>query len=135
MPPGIPPRRRPDPYRGAAPMSQNSRAAEAGFSDLVAALGQRSGVTCPGGPAGTAPRFGSSALRVHDRIFAMVSHGRLVLKLPRQRVADLIASGDGGPFDAGKGRPMKEWVSLDPARQDSWLELAAEAMEFVGSMR
>jgi hypothetical protein len=30
---------------------------------------------------------------------------------------------------------MKEWVSLDPARQNGWLELAIEALEFVGSKR
>ena len=116
-------------------MSPNGRTADDGFADLVAALGHRSGVTCPGGPSGTARRFGSSALRFDGRIFAMVSRGRLVLKLPRQRVAELIGAGDGDPFDAGKGRPMKEWVSLDPARQDSWLDLAAEAMEFVSSTR
>jgi hypothetical protein len=63
----------------------------------------------------------------------MVSHGQLVLKLPAGRVAQLIASGAGGTYDAGKGRPMKEWVSLEPARQADWLDLAAEAMEFVRS--
>jgi hypothetical protein len=32
-----------------------------------------------------------------------------------------------------KGRPMKEWISLDPVSQDRWIDLATEAMEFVGS--
>ena len=116
-------------------MSLSSRTAEDGFADLVEALGQRSGVTSPDGPAGSLRRFGSSALRVDGRIFAMVSRGRLVLKLPRQRVAELIGSEAGGSFDAGKGRPMNEWVSLDPARQGAWLELAAEAMDYVSSIR
>ena len=65
----------------------------------------------------------------------MVSRGRLVLKLPSHRVAQLIAAGAGGTYDAGKGRPMMEWVSLDPALQDSWLALASEALEFVESSR
>jgi hypothetical protein len=108
--------------------------AEEGFADIVKALGDKPGVTEPEA-AGSARRFGSSALRVNGRIFAMVSHGRLVLKLPSRRVAELIASRAGGPYDAGKGRPMKEWVSLGAAMQDGWLDLAAEALEFVGSSR
>jgi hypothetical protein len=63
----------------------------------------------------------------------MVRRGRLVLKLPRQRVAELIGSGDGGTYDAGKGRPMREWVCLEPTRHDNWLDLATEALEFVSS--
>lgn len=30
---------------------------------------------------------------------------------------------------------MKDWVSLELARQDRWLMLATEALEFVGSKR
>jgi hypothetical protein len=62
----------------------------------------------------------------------MVSRERLVLKLPARRVAELIGTGQGHPFDAGKGRPMKEWVALDPAGRDGWLDLASEALAFVG---
>jgi hypothetical protein len=109
--------------------------ADEGFAAIVKALGDRPGVTKPEPPAASAPRFGSSALRVQGRIFAMVSRGRLVLKLPPHRVAELIGSGEGAAYDAGKGRPMKEWVSLEPARQNAWLVLATEALEFVGLMR
>jgi hypothetical protein len=108
------------------------RTAEEGFAYIVKAFGDKPGVSEPE-PAGSARRFGSSALRFNGRIFAMVSRGRLVLKLPSRRVAELIASGAGGTYDAGKGRPMKQWVSLDPALQESWLGLATEALEFVGS--
>lgn len=103
-----------------------------GFTAIVAALVDRPGVSPPAGPASPDRSFGSSALRVHDRIFAMVSHGRLVLKLPARRVAELILAGDGHPYDAGKGRPMREWVAIDPERQDLWLGLATEALDFVG---
>jgi hypothetical protein len=75
--------------------------------------------------------FGAGALKVHGAIFAMLSHGRLVVKLPRGRVATLIADGTGGPFDAGKGRPMKEWLTVSTdAGDDSWLALAREALVF-----
>jgi hypothetical protein len=113
-------------------VSTKRRTAEEGFVDIVKALGDKPGVKEPDEPVASARRFGSSALRVHGRIFAMVSRGRLVLKLPPKRVAELIKSGNGDTFDAGKGRPMKEWVSLEPGRQDNWLDLATEALKFVG---
>jgi hypothetical protein len=107
--------------------------AEAGFARIVQGLGDLPGVTKPDTLGGPARRFGESALRVDGRIFAMLSGGRLVLKLPRGRVAELIESGAGGTYDAGKGRPMKEWISLEPEHQERWLELATEALEFVRS--
>jgi hypothetical protein len=119
---------------GSAQTMSMPRTAEEGFAAIVKALGDKPGVTEPE-PPGSARRFGSSALRVNGRIFAMVSHGRLVLKLPARRVAEIIGSGAGGPYDAGKGRPMKEWVSLEAAMHHGWLGLAAEALEFVRSRR
>ena len=101
--------------------------AEAGFADLARALAGRPGVSLGGGRRG----FGSDALQVEGRIFAMMTGGRLVLKLPRERVAELISSRAGAPFDAGKGRPMKEWVALLPGQEESWLPLAEEALRFV----
>jgi TfoX/Sxy family transcriptional regulator of competence genes len=102
-------------------------AGEAGFAHLVEALRSSDGVTLGSGRRG----FGSDALRVDGRIFAMLRGGRLVLKLPRERVAALVASGDGSPFDAGKGRPMKEWILLEPGADQRWLSLAKEALAFV----
>ena len=77
--------------------------------------------------------FGSSALKVNGKIFAMVSSaGAFVVKLPRQRVEALEASRVGKRFEAGKGRPMKEWLALDPKTEEEWLPLATEALRFVG---
>ncbi len=94
------------------------------FESIKEALSGRDGVT-----VGAGRGFGSGALKVDGRIFAMLSQGRLVLRLPAPRVAELIGNGSGGVFDAGKGRPMKEWVALqdDPAR---CLALAEEALAF-----
>ena len=61
----------------------------------------------------------------------MLSHGRLVVKLPRDRVDTLVASGDGVRSDPGHGRLMKEWLSLGPGSDVPWIELARDAMEFV----
>ncbi|MGI8609856.1 MAG: hypothetical protein ACR2MY_11610 [Candidatus Dormibacteria bacterium] len=96
------------------------------FDAIVEALlDAAGGVTLGGGRRG----FGSDALQVDGRIFAMVSRGRLVLKLPASRVAVLIEQGIGLPFDAGKGRPMKEWIVLDAVDRD--LLLGEEARDFV----
>lgn len=80
--------------------------------------------------------FGSSAMRIGGKIFAMLSGGRLVVKLPKQRVDALIASGEGERFDPRKdGRLMKEWLTLAPASEMDWQSIAREAMEFVASKR
>ncbi|MHB8613171.1 MAG: hypothetical protein ACYDAL_12185 [Candidatus Dormibacteraceae bacterium] len=77
--------------------------------------------------------FGSTGqLKVNGKIFAMLVRGKLVLKLPRNRVSALVESGEGEPFDAGKGRPMREWFALSSASRKPWLALAREAMRFVG---
>ena len=86
-------------------------------------------VTVPGGGTG----FGSNAIKINKSIFAMLVDDRLVVKLPAVRVAQLISAGDGVPFDAGKGKPMKEWVGLTGA-DDACRELVAEAMTFVGQL-
>jgi hypothetical protein len=76
--------------------------------------------------------FGSGALTVNGRIFAMLSaRGEFVVKLPRERVEGLVASRAGVPFDAGRGRPMKEWLAVSLRSRASWAELADEALRFV----
>ena len=97
------------------------------FEVLIDELLGVPGVTPPQGGRG----FGRSTLRVDNKIFAMLVRGRLVLKLPRTRVDALIAAGEGIRFDANKGTPMKEWLSLDPASALPWCPLAREALDFV----
>ena len=75
---------------------------------------------------------GAPGRRVGGRIFAMLVHDMLVVKLPAARVSELIGSGEGLPFDAGKGRPMREWVSVPQADPDPWPAIVAEAFAFVG---
>jgi hypothetical protein len=77
--------------------------------------------------------FSSKAvLNVGGKMFAMFVKGRFVVKLPRERVADLVDSGVGTYFDPGHGRLMKEWVAVaDPGAR--WIDLAREAHAFVKS--
>ena len=96
------------------------------YQDLVDDLIGADGVTPPRGGGG----FGRSALRFHGKIFAMFVRGRLVVKLPAERVGELIAAGEGVHFDANKGTPMREWLSLDPDSARPWLPLATEALDF-----
>jgi TfoX/Sxy family transcriptional regulator of competence genes len=80
--------------------------------------------------------FGSTGqLKVDGKIFAMLVRGELVLKLPRDRVQALVDSGHGEHFDAGKGKPMREWLALSPSYRKPWLALADEAMAFVSAGR
>jgi TfoX/Sxy family transcriptional regulator of competence genes len=99
------------------------------FARLVDEFADAPGVGLPGQSARRG--FGSSALRVHGSIFAMVSGDRLVVKLPRARVDTLIGTGIGETFDAGKGRPMKEWLTVLGDDHETWLALSREALQFV----
>lgn len=97
------------------------------FASLVESLAGSDGAEVANGRG-----FGSGTLQVRGRIFAMASGGRLILKLPAVRVAELISSGEGVAFDAGRGRPMREWIALSGRPATPNLELAREALAFVG---
>ncbi len=99
------------------------------FAALVEHFADQPGVVGPG--VTTRRGFGSNALTVHGSIFAMLSRGRLVLKLPRHRVEQLIAAGQGDPYTAGKTRPMAEWVVVTTDDATTWQGLAREALDFV----
>jgi hypothetical protein len=116
----------------SAAEDMNTMAPEARYAALVEALHDSPGVTSAA-DLPRAKRFGSTELRVNDKIFVILSKGRLVVKLPRRRVDALLAAGAGERFDPGHGRLMKEWLSVDPAYEVDWLSLAREALAFVGS--
>lgn len=98
------------------------------FDVLVTDLVGTANVTPPRAGRG----FGSAALRYRRRIFAMLVRDRLVVKLPGSRVDALVAAGAGVHYDANKGTPMKEWLSLNPDSGLDWLALAREALGFAG---
>ncbi len=110
---------------------RDPKGADALFEELVSRFSADPGVTVPS--EGKGRPFGASALKLDDKIFAMLTKGELVVKLPRHRVDELVASGTGGPFDTGRGRVMKEWVTIGPAHGGAWERLAREALEFAAS--
>ena len=102
-----------------------------GFDSVVKAFAKDPTVT----PPGTGKGFGSGALKVGKKIFAMVSsRAEFVVKLPLARAAELVASGRGTYFDAGRGKPMKEWVVVTGGER-LWIPLAKEARDSAAGSR
>jgi hypothetical protein len=85
-----------------------------------------------GDPAITRTKmFGMPVLKVGGRVFAGVTDGRLVFKLPVARVEALLSAGHAERFQPMPGRAMKEWVTVRPDAAADWPELAAAARSFV----
>ena len=100
------------------------------FAEVLTALGREACVTF--GAPGANKTFGHSALKVNDKIFAMVSSKEdFVVKLPAGRVDALVTAGVGQRFQSGKGAPMKEWLAVNSSSRVDWIELAREALVFV----
>ena len=86
-------------------------------------------------PSESRQGFGSGALKVNGKIFAMMTpHAEFVVKIPKARVDELVSQGVGGRFEPGPGRIMKEWLTLD-RRPELWTELAKAAYQFVKGQR
>ena len=77
--------------------------------------------------------MGSEGLKSGGKFFALVSRGELVVKLPRERVDELVEAGAGHRFDPGHGRLMKEWVALTPADEAECASYVTEARRFVAT--
>jgi hypothetical protein len=86
------------------------------------------------GNADTGPKraFGSTSLKTEGRIFAMLVKGRLVVKLPANRVDQLVDEGAGRRFDPGHGRIQREWLDVDSDDLETWTALASESEAYVG---
>lgn len=72
-------------------------------------------------------------LRVGEEFLALVDYkgSGLVVKLPKPRVAELIASGVGRPFGPA-GKVFKEWLSVPTPDAARWRALLDEGVAFVG---
>lgn len=72
-------------------------------------------------------------LRVGHEFLALVDYkgSGLVVKLPRDRVAELIDQGRGQPF-APAGKIFKEWLAVPKVDRRRWRSLLEEGIAFVG---
>jgi hypothetical protein len=77
-------------------------------------------------------KFGSNGLKVNGKLFALSTKGTLVVKLPKERVAELVAAKRGAFFDPGHGRLMKEWLEVTGSGV-AWIDLANLAYAYVKS--
>lgn len=84
--------------------------------------------------------FRSPGLRVGGKIFAFLGHdGELIVKLSKNRVQELVATGTADQVTMGK-RTMREWITI-PANGNHiatlalWRGVAREAYEYVDALR
>lgn len=94
------------------------------FAEVIAALAVEPGVR-------KGRMFGTDALKVGKRVFAMERRGQLVIKVSAKRAAELRDAGTAEAFDPGHGRVMKEWVAVSPEEKVDWVQLSREALDFV----
>jgi len=80
---------------------------------------------------GRATMMGYPCVRLPGKFVASYDDkaGRLVVKLPRDRVLELVENGTGDPF-APAGKVFREWVSIPTIDRALWRTLLAEAADF-----
>lgn len=80
---------------------------------------------------GRATMMGHPCVRLAGRFLASYDANArcLVVKLPRERVAELVESGQGEPF-APAGKVFREWVSIHHVDHNLWHQLLEEAVDF-----
>jgi hypothetical protein len=78
--------------------------------------------------------MGFPCLRVDGKFFATCDHrnGALVVKLPEERVDQLVEAGRAESF-APAGHPFREWASIPAERSRAWRGLLTEALDFVAA--
>jgi len=97
--------------------------AEDSWQDLVART--------EGGPVTAGTMFGSQGLRTGRKFFAIWWHEQLVVKLPADRLAELVDGGQGQPFEPMEGRRMNGWILLGPSLD--WPPVVEEARAYVAA--
>ena len=77
--------------------------------------------------------MGMPALKVGTKMFGGLYDGQLVVKVGKERAAELFDSGRAVPFDpSGRGRAMGGWAVVGEPTGD-WLALAEEAKAFTAA--
>lgn len=75
-----------------------------------------------------------NSLKYKRKMFLMLNNERFIVKLPAERVATLLESGEGLPYDAGTGKPLKEWLIISRIDLESWIKYGEEAKAFAQTL-
>ena len=80
--------------------------------------------------------MGFPCLRSQGEFFATADHrsGNLIVKLPAQRVQQLINKGSGVAF-APAGKTFREWIQIEQRNPQIWKTLMNEAKDFVDTRK
>jgi hypothetical protein len=83
---------------------------------------------------GRSTMMGYPCVRLAGRFLATYDEkaGSLVVKLPSDRVAELVRTGAGDPF-VPAGKVFREWVAIPTIDRRLWQTLLAEAVTFARS--
>jgi hypothetical protein len=120
------PRKKTAPSGPSATTLSDAQAAAA-YAALARRFADQQRVTLPANERG---KFGSNALKVDGKIFAMLVRGALAVKLSPGEVESATMAGRGEPLAMGRGRVMKEWLLVnEPPR--NWYAVAERARAFV----
>lgn len=115
-------RKSPEPRAASSSEAQ----AAAAYATLVRRFAAQPRVTVPASKRG---KFGSNALKIDGKIFAMLVKGALAVKLPVAEVEAASIAGQGEPLSMGR-RVMKEWLLVNEPSQ-RWYAVAEQARAFV----
>jgi hypothetical protein len=97
------------------------------FWDLADDLLHEPGIT-------TSTMMGYPCLRQNGTFFACVERttGHLIVKLPADRVQELVQSRRAAPF-APNGRTFREWAAFSRPNRKEWTAMLDEARRFVNA--
>jgi hypothetical protein len=71
-------------------------------------------------------KLGHHGLTVNGKLFARFVEGTLVVRLPEDRIAELVAAGIGTRCDASR---LRHWLKVTSSKA-SWIDLASQARAF-----
>ena len=74
---------------------------------------------------------GAQGIKYNKKMFAMFYKGDLTVKLPPQRVTEIIANGDGLAQDPGTGKAMKDRVLIPQKNKELWIKYCEESLNYV----
>ena len=102
--------------------------AEKLFDEIAMQLAKQPGVA-------RAKMFGMPSVKVNGNAFMGFANGEMVFKLTGESHKQALAVPGARLFDpSGRGRPMKEWVSVPASASDLWTDLADAALAYVSTL-